>query len=1059
MSLLTLATQSLQANQTALSVTGQNISNVNTEGYTRQRPVFLSREDLGGVSVGDIDRVADAFLNRQIWADSATYSSYDAFEDFANELDNLMASDVTSISKAMDDYFGALQTAVDDPVSLPNRELYIAQSDALVKRFNDLDVHIRRQQDTINGQLESNVAAINTISGHIAQLNEDISIAQASGNVSSELLDMRDAKLEELSTYIGFTTIDQPSGEVSVFIGNGEPLVVGLKANPVSTLLSPADSSQLNLGIQIGSTVGDITSQVSGGKVGGILDYREEILNSTLDELGRMAMVFANTMNEQHQKGMDLDGNAGGLLFTDINSGGAPSNRFLSERDNLSQVSGQVFINDVSKVEATEYELVFSSDSSFTLIRGSDDARFTNTTLNNNGSVPTSASEVDEDGEFFLDSSTGDLTLRIDGFTVTMDSQAIFAQGDKFLIRPTRNAASEIDTVINNARQLALATPLAVAEDAGNVGTGVVSVAITENNYAELSAVSNTSTPPIAAGLVVPEQPLNTGTVSLQVTDDTRINNLSYPLSLTHTAGDYAIVDSTGAALAGSPFTPVAGVIDLTAQFGLSIAVGGAPGVGETSTIEYDSTSIDDNSLTPPINVSFLSDLEGIPKTGNQVTTLPANLTADAGTSGLTFNSINITDAEEVGSVSYPLTFTHTAGANYQVTDSGGAPLFVATLAAGEFDLTAQIGLTVNVTGAAGAGAFTIQPADANQIEYSPVFTASTAAPSGLGAIEARVTDTSLVNGANYPLTVSYASSGPDVYTVTDSQGTQLLSAAPGSLDLASLGLALDVTGAPVVGDSFTIQPEENANGNANAQVTGVRITDDRLVGEVTYPLTVSYSTGTSEYTVSDSEVPANVLFRGPSSASGALDMTQTFGFAIDMDPAQVPADGDTFTIQHDATSKVAKYVALTDADGERVLKEYKPGEAIALSGYEITVGNQPAVGDRFTVNLNIGGVSDNRNSLLMSDLQFARTIEGASYQDKYGQTVEKVGTQAAVAQVNAQSGKAVLDANKETRAGIAGVNLDEEAAKLVQFQQAYQASAQLIRAAQTIFDSLLQSV
>lgn len=1059
MSLLTLATQSLQANQTALAVTGQNISNVNTEGYTRQRPVFLSREDLGGVSVDQIDRVADAFLNRQIWADSATYSSYDAFKDFANELDNLMASDVTSISKAMDDYFGALQTAVDDPVSLPNRELYIAQSDALVKRFNDLDVHIRRQQDTINGKLESNVAAINTISGHIAQLNEDIAIAKAGGDVSSELLDMRDAKLEELSGYIGFTTIEQPSGEVSVFVGNGEPLVVGLRANSVSTILSPADSSQLNLGIQIGSTVGDITSQVSGGKVGGILDYREEILNSTLDELGRMAMVFANTMNEQHQKGMDLDGNAGGLLFSDINAGSAPSNRFLSERDNLARVSGQVIINDVSKVEATEYELIFSSNSSFTLIRGSDDARFTNTSLNNNGSTPSSAAEVDEDGEFFLDSSTGDLTLRIDGFTLTMDSQTILSQGDKFLIRPTRNAASEIDTVINNARQLALATPLAVAENAGNVGTGVVSVAITENNYADLSAVSNTATPPIASGLVVPDAPLNTGTVTLQVTDSTRINNLSYPLSLTHTAGDYAIVDSTGSALAGSPFTPVAGVIDLTAQFGLSITVGGAPGVGEASSIEYDSTSIDDNSLTPPLNVSFLSALEGVAKTGNQVTTLPANLTANAGTSGLTFNAINITDAEEVGSESYPLTFTHTGGSNYQVTDSGGAPLFVTTLTAGVFDMTAQIGISVNVAGAAGAGAFTIQPADANQVEYSPVFAATTGLPSGLGAVEARVTDTSLVNGAKYPLTVTYASSGPDVYTVTDSEGTQLLSTAPGSLDLASLGLVLDVTGVPAVGDVFTIQPVTNANGNADAQVTNVRITDDRLVGEVTYPLTVSYSTGTSEYTVSDSEIPANVLFRGPSSVSGALDMTQSFGFAIDMDPAQIPANGDTFTIQHDSTSTVAKYVALTDTDGERVMKEYTPGEAIALSGYEITIRNQPTVGDRFTVNLNVGGVSDNRNSLLMSDLQFARTIEGASYQDKYGQTVERVGTQAAVAQVNAQSGKAVLDANKETRASISGVNLDEEAARLIQFQQAYQASAQLIRAAQTIFDSLLQSV
>jgi flagellar hook-associated protein 1 FlgK len=94
-----------------------------------------------------------------------------------------------------------------------------------------------------------------------------------------------------------------------------------------------------------------------------------------------------------------------------------------------------------------------------------------------------------------------------------------------------------------------------------------------------------------------------------------------------------------------------------------------------------------------------------------------------------------------------------------------------------------------------------------------------------------------------------------------------------------------------------------------------------------------------------------------------------------------------------------------------------------------------------------------------MSDLQFAKTIEGASFQDKYGQNVERVGTQAAVAQVNAQAGKSVLDSNKELRSSIAGVNLDEEAAKLVQFQQAYQASAQIIRAAQTIFDTLLQSV
>lgn len=752
--LLTLGTQSLQANQTALSVTGQNISNVNTEGYTRQRPVFLSREGQGGVTIDDIDRVADAFLNRQIWTDSATFNSYNAFEDFANELDNLMASDVTSISKAMDDYFGALQTAVDDPVSLPNRELFIAQSEALVQRFNDLDANIRRQNDTINGRLESNVATINTIAGNISQLNDDIRIAKAAGNVSSELLDQRDAKLEELSEYIGFTTLeDGNTGEVSVFVGNGEPLVVGQSANTLYTITSPADTSQLNLGIQIGNSVGDITNQVTGGKIGGMLDYRENTLNETLDELGRIALVFADSMNEQHQKGMDLDGNAGGLMFTDINSGSAASNRVLAERDNLSTTTGSAIISDVSQVQATEYELIFSGPQEFTLIRGSDEMRWNQASLNANGPAPTNASEVDQDGEFYLDAANGDLTLRIDGVTVTMDAAGSFATGDKFLIRPTRNAASEIDTVLNQARQLALAAPLATSEDSGNTGTAVASVSITDQDYTAQSVV-----------------------------------------------------------------------------------------VGE---------------MTPPIDVSFRSALE--------VVGAPAN----AGVA----SSLAVSDFDVMSGITFPLTITEDGSGNFDITDS----------------------------------------------------------------------------------------------------------ATP-----------------------------------ANTQ-TGVALTGSQL------------------------------------------DLTATFGVTLDI-TGVVAGSGESFTVQHDSSTDAAYYV-LTDGDGDRQVGQYVSGQSIQLAGFELTISNQPDINDTFVVRANTDGVSDNRNALLMSDLQFAKTVEGASYQDKYGQTVERVGTEAAVAQVNAQAGKAVLDSNKQQRSSIAGVNLDEEAAKLVQYQQAYQASAQLIRASQTIFDSLLQSI
>lgn len=741
--LLSLGSQSLLANQTALTVTGQNITNVNTEGYTRQTPIFEARSGLGGVEIDDIDRVADLFLNRQIWADSSTYSSYDIFEDYANELDNLMASDVTSISKAMDDYFGALQTAVDDPVSLPNRELFIAQAEALVQRFNDLDANIRRQSDSINGRLENNVAAINSIAVHIAQLNENIAIQQVKGEVSSELLDQRDAALENLSTYIGFTTIEQPTGEMSVFIGNGEPLVVGLTASTVSTILSPADSSQLNIGIQIGNSVGDITAQVSGGSVGGLLDYRENVLGEALDELGRIALVFANTMNEQHQKGMDLEGDAGGLLFSDINETQAAANRVLAERDNVSQVNSSIIINDVTSLQASEYSLDFDNSGGFVLTREVDGQRWTSTTLTSEGS----SSAVDSDGEYYLSMTTGELTLRIDGFTLSMDASVTFGSSDSFILRPTRNAASEIDTVLNQARLLALASPLKTTEDSSNTGTGIASVTISDNGYNELSSV-----------------------------------------------------------------------------------------VGE---------------MTPPFDVSFLSPLELVANVGN---------TGSA-------NNLSVSDADVFSTITAPITIS--------------------------------------------------------------------------------------VNGAN-------------------------------------------------------------------------------------------------DFDVTDSASPATSLTN-----ITLTDIQNNFGVTLDLSSA---AAGDVYTVQHDSSTDVGFY-QFVDGDGDRLVGQFVSGESIFLQGFEVTIDNLPDINDTFRVDFNIDGVSDNRNALLMSDLQFTKTIEGASYQDKYGQNVEKIGTQAAVAQVNAQAGKSVLDANKELRSSISGVNLDEEAAKLIQYQQAYQAAAQIIRASQTIFDALLQSV
>lgn len=840
--LLSIGTQSLQANRSALSVTGQNISNLNTEGYTRQRPVFLSREDLGGVVVNDVDRVADEFLNRQIWADKSSYNDYDAYRDFADRMDNLLASNVTSVSKAMDGYFDSLQAVVDDPVNMPSRALFISQTESLVKRFNDLDANMRKQNDTINSRLETNVAEINSLAKSIAKLNLDIRTAKAANRESSELLDQRNHKLEELSKHIGFTSIEQQSGEISVFIGNGEPLVVGLNSGKLSAMPGLADSSQIHIGLQLGvNKPEDITDQISGGKIGGLLKYREEVLGRSLDELGRIALVFADNMNEQHQKGMDIDGNQGKRLFRDINYSDARSNRVMSSKDNLTRVQSYVDIKDVNAIKASEYRLEFNSKNTFTIERKSDEHRWTNNAL----TEVASAEDVKEDGQYYINPASDRLTLQIDGFQLKMDGASIFAGGNSYLIRPVRNAGSEISSAIGSGRELALASPLMAKTNKANAGSGEVSVNVTNKDY---------------------------------------FNKLN-----------------------------------------------------------------DTESLKPPLSIKFS----------------PQTLTTErvgTGTGNITANVADGVRLAKAG-INFPLTLTHNAG-NYTLADTSGTVLVNNGSLA---DIQTNYGIELTASGA-------LQNGESHKISVGTLektaFTTATGSIKGTSDITASMTDVSQLNAVNFPVEVTYTAGIPNgTYRVVDQQNTELLAA-----------------------------------GTANAD--------------------------------------GKVVVAG-------------YGFSLDINT--VPQDGETYQINKTSADK--KYL-ITDNTGKQIVGDYISGQSISVPGsYEITMKNNPKIGDKFEVVFNTNGVSDNRNALAMADLQSKKMVDNATYQGKYGEMVERVGTQTAVAQLNAKAGKTVLEANIKLRSSVAGVSLDEEAAKLVQYQQAYQATAQLIRTSQTIFDSLLQSI
>lgn len=469
-SLLSLGVQGVRASQGGLNVTGNNVANVNTPGYTRQVAQFQSLEG-GGVKQEFSQRIVSSFVNARVWADSSRFEAASAFENLANQLDNTLASDSTSLAIKMDDFFGALQAANDDPTSITSRELFVAETEATVRRFRDQYGRIADQNETVNTRIRELTEEINSQATNIADLNDRIRIAQAGGKESFELLDQRDQAIKELSELIDIQVIEQSTGESSIFVGNGQPLVVGQSANRMVASPNPLDSSQLQANLIIAGRENNLTNLVKGGELGGILEYRRDVLNKALDELGRLALTFSDTMNKQHSLGMDLDGNMGQRMFRDVNDLSLMNARFQSDF-----ADGRVEITDTRLLQASEYELVFTSETEFRLTRLVDGKTWNQTHFEQQSA----ANQVDGERQIWFEPEDGDLVFQIDGIRVSADKNSPFSTRDRFLMQPTRTAAEDIRTDIVSGRQLALASPVSLSTDPDNQGTASASVRVTE---------------------------------------------------------------------------------------------------------------------------------------------------------------------------------------------------------------------------------------------------------------------------------------------------------------------------------------------------------------------------------------------------------------------------------------------------------------------------------------------------------------------------------------------------------------------------------------------------
>lgn len=325
-STLSIGTSALLTAQGGLNTISHNISNVNTEGYSRQRieqstriPEYNGNQYFGtGVQVDDVRRLFDGFLSDQLRLFTSQEEQFDTFTTYSQQVEDLLASDSLSLANGLESFFDSVQAVADDPTSISARQVMLTEADTLANRFNTIDSQLDAFNSQVNLNLQSNVDDVNSLIQGIAELNVAITEAKGgTGATPNDLLDRRDKLINDLSELVSVKTVEQSNGSVNVFIGTGQPVVVGATTNQLSTIFDPNDSSRLQIGL--GPNQVDISAQVTGGKLGGLLRVRSEVIDVTRAEIDTLASSLIETFNSQHQTGLTLDGAAGGNFFGPTN--------------------------------------------------------------------------------------------------------------------------------------------------------------------------------------------------------------------------------------------------------------------------------------------------------------------------------------------------------------------------------------------------------------------------------------------------------------------------------------------------------------------------------------------------------------------------------------------------------------------------------------------------------------------------------------------------------------------------------------------------------------------
>ena len=605
-SILGIGQSALAAAQMGIATTGHNIANANTPGYSRQvllQSAAAAQNDGGsfigqGTKIGEVKRIYNEFIGQQVNSTQSAQNYSAAYLNQVQRINNLVADQTAGISPSLQEFFSAIQNLASTPNGTAGsaaRQSVLSTGAALTTRLAGLGAQLDQVSEEVNSRISQTITDINGYAKQISQLNDSIETAESisGGATPNDLLDQRDYAVTQLSRLVNVTVVEQ-SGKFNIFMGTGQPLVLGAKVSVLQPTSSLTDPSRIQASYESNGTLIQLNEKsITGGELGGLFAFRTNSLDTSRNSIGRISIAIATEFNAQHKLGQDLNGQVG----TDFFSIAGPSSTPSSANTGTANIAAS--FADVGALTLSDYRVQYlagtlPAPNYFKITRVSDGNAQTSTTL----------------------------PAVIDGITFNLQSSAVLpAVNDEFMVKPTAAGASSLRVAVTDVAKIAAGTPLSTTTPTTNLGTGKITPGVIDSPVA---AKSNSLTASIGSVVVADSYQSTTLASPLNLSFATAPNSLAgFPVGALVSVTSGGVTSNYEVAAAAAPAATPPKVVNVPYTSGATVTYAGisfvikdnptAPTAGETFTLAS-ATPVTASTLTYNSGTNSFS---GFPATAN----------------------------------------------------------------------------------------------------------------------------------------------------------------------------------------------------------------------------------------------------------------------------------------------------------------------------------------------------------------------------------------------------------------------------------------------------------